>query len=83
MDRPNDRSLRQDLAGLLRELRESRGMKQSDLATALGVHQSFVSKYEAAERKLDLVEVRAICNAVGTSFPEFTQRVEARWSVGE
>ena len=42
---------------LLRQMRVERGMTQTDLSSALGMPQSFVSKYEMGERRLDLVEV--------------------------
>lgn len=46
---------------LLRELRGERGMKQAELSAALGMPQSFVSKYEMGERRLDFVELAQIC----------------------
>ena len=42
-------------------------MTQVDLAEKLKKPQSYVSKYEANERRLDLVEVREICVALGSS----------------
>lgn len=47
------------LVGVLRELRLTAGLRQSDVAERLDVHQSFVSKYESGERRLDLVEREA------------------------
>lgn len=38
----------------LRELREARRITQTELSALLGQPQSFVSKVEAGERKLDL-----------------------------
>jgi len=44
------------LLGLLKELREAQGLTQEQLAKKLGRPQSMVSKIEAGERKLDVVQ---------------------------
>lgn len=44
------------LLRLLKELREERGLTQEQLAKTLGRPQSTVSKIEAGERKLDVVQ---------------------------
>ena len=52
---------------LRRELREARlraGLRQIDLAAALGKPQSFVAKIERGERRIDLIEAIALCHAV-------------------
>ena len=41
--------------------RKSAGLTQKDLAGHLDKAQSFVSKYERGERRLDVVEFIAIC----------------------
>lgn len=41
------------------------GVTQSELSERLNKHQSYVSKYENGERRLDIVEVIDICNALG------------------
>lgn len=56
---------------LLRKTRERLGISQAQLAERLKVTQSFVSKCERGERRLDVVELRAWCFALGTSFPAF------------
>lgn len=63
---------------LLRELRRSTGLRQSELAERLGRPQSFVSKYESGERRLDLVELKAICAALGTTLTRFVEQFENR-----
>jgi transcriptional regulator with XRE-family HTH domain len=47
-----------------------------ELASRLGVPQSFVSKYESGERRLDVLELRLVCQAVGVSLQEFVRRLE-------
>jgi transcriptional regulator with XRE-family HTH domain len=64
------------LQALLRQIRLGAGLRQSDLAARLDQPQSFVSKYESGERRLDVVEVRQICAAVGISLREFVERLE-------
>jgi transcriptional regulator with XRE-family HTH domain len=44
--------------------RSSRGLTQEQLADELGRPQSFVSKYERGERRLDFVEVLEIADAL-------------------
>jgi transcriptional regulator with XRE-family HTH domain len=53
------------LLDALRRERASAGMKQADLAAALGKPQSFVSKIERGERRLDLVELVIVLQALG------------------
>lgn len=65
------------LVVLLRGLREAAGLRQVELAERLGRPQSFVSKYESGERRLDLVELREICQALGASVVELVQRWES------
>lgn len=68
-----------DHATLLRLLKEERvnsGLRQVDLAGRLGVHQSFVSKYEVGERRLDVLELKAICTVLGLTLGEFITRLE-------
>lgn len=65
-----------ELQRLLRQLRLSAGLRQEDVAEALGKPQSFVSKYETGERRLDLVELREICGALGITLSDFVKRFE-------
>lgn len=48
----------------LSKARKSRGLTQSVLAERLGKPQSFVSKYENGERRLDVVEFLSVCEAL-------------------
>jgi transcriptional regulator with XRE-family HTH domain len=64
------------LATLLRSVREQAGLRQVDLAEALGRSQSWVSDYEAGQRRLDLVELRSICGACGITLRQFVNRFE-------
>ena len=44
--------------------RKCAGMKQQELAIRLNRPQSFVSKYERGERRIDVIEFVAICRAL-------------------
>lgn len=56
---------------MLKSIRLARGMTQVALSDALGMAQSFVSKYEMGERRLDFVEVSAICQQLNVPLTEF------------
>ncbi|MEJ7822132.1 MAG: helix-turn-helix transcriptional regulator [Chitinophagaceae bacterium] len=60
----------------LYRLRLSSGLRQSDLANKLKTPQSFVSKIESGERKIDLIELREICIALGSNLKEFINEFE-------
>ena len=64
------------LQRLLRQIRSGAGLRQEDLAQLLGKRQSFVSKYESGERRLDVLELRQICQAVGIPLADFASRLE-------
>ena len=64
------------LRKLLRKCRIEAGLRQEDLAEKLNAHQSFVSKYESGERRLDILEVRQVCLVLGIPLVEFVQRLE-------
>lgn len=67
---------RKRLPALLRQIRLEAGLRQIDVAQRLGQPQSFVSKYESGERRLDLFELRQVCAAVGISLTDFVHRFE-------
>ena len=67
----------QALSALLRAVRQEAGLRQTDLAARLGQPQSYVSKYESGERRLDLLELREICDVVGISLETFVKRLES------
>jgi transcriptional regulator with XRE-family HTH domain len=61
---------------LLRATRIARGVTQVELAELLGETQTFVSKCERGERRIDLLELRRFCNAMGEPFAKFTKRLD-------
>jgi ribosome-binding protein aMBF1 (putative translation factor) len=46
------------------------------LAQRLGEPQSFVSKYESGEQRLDLVELKRICKALGVCLTDVVRQFE-------
>lgn len=66
----------QVLVDSLRAIRQAASVTQSELASRLGTDQSYVSKYERAERRLDVLEVRAVCRELGISFVDFIRKFE-------
>lgn len=64
------------LASLLRDVRIQAGLRQVDVAEAMSRSQSFVSDYESGQRRLDLVELRALCSVLGITLPRLVQRYE-------
>jgi transcriptional regulator with XRE-family HTH domain len=63
---------------VLRKLRTEKNLRQQDVARLLGEPQSFVSKYETGERRLDLLELREVCRVLGVSLIEFVRKWEER-----
>lgn len=55
------------LVATLRRLREAQHISQRTLSETLGKPQSFVAKYETCERRLDVLEVLRLCQALGTT----------------
>ncbi len=62
----------------IKEIRVNRNLKQVELAKKLKKPQSFVSKYETGERKLDFVEISEICKACGISMEEFVKLYKSK-----
>jgi transcriptional regulator with XRE-family HTH domain len=64
------------LLALLREVRREAGLRQTDLAKKLDKPQSYVSKYESGERRLDLLELEQVCQAIGIRLKVLVERFE-------
>ena len=63
------------LQRLLVEARRVRSMTQAEVANLLGVPQSFVSKYERGERRLDVIELLQILRALDVEPYDFLSHV--------
>lgn len=67
----------------LRLARMEANVSQRKLARRLGIHHSRVVRSEAAQREMDIIEVRAWCQAIGLSVVEFTRELDAALSASE
>jgi transcriptional regulator with XRE-family HTH domain len=63
---------------LLKELRTTKGLNQGQVAARLGVPQSYVSKYETGERRLDFVETAMVCEVLGVGLEQFAKEYTSK-----
>ncbi len=68
------------LLAMLKEHRKSSGITQIELAERIEETQSFVSKCERGERRLDLLETRIWCKALRLPFLEFVKKLDRKLS---
>jgi transcriptional regulator with XRE-family HTH domain len=71
-----NRRQQKKLLSLLRAIRDEASLRQTDMAAALKVPQSYVSKYESGERRLDPLELHAVCRAAGVTLEAFGKRLD-------
>ena len=57
--------------------RKKKGLTQIDVANALDRPQSFVSKYERGERRLDVVEFLELSRAIGFDYRAFLKKLDS------
>lgn len=67
---------------IFKKIRLSKSITQLQLAELLGRPQSFVSKYESGERKIELSEFFLICNALNEPPSELIKEIEKGWQYG-
>jgi transcriptional regulator with XRE-family HTH domain len=66
----------QQLIILLRQVRREAGLTQMQLSERLGVLQSEVSNWERGEKRLDLIELCYVVDALGITLRDFIDRFE-------
>lgn len=79
MEKPRHTADYRRLCGVLRQLREEAELTQTEVANRLRVPQSFVSKYEAGDRRLDVIELRHVLDALGVRPGTFLERLDPSW----
>ena len=62
------------LQRLLRKVRLEQRLTQQEVAARLLVPQSVISKYESGERRLDMIELHAVAEAIGVPFADIVAR---------
>ena len=67
----------------LRNARKKAHLTQEGLAKLLGETQSFISKVERGERRVDVVELRAFCRALKVPFPGFISKLHRAITASE
>jgi transcriptional regulator with XRE-family HTH domain len=66
------------LCALVRKSRLAAGLTQAELSDALGRPQSYISDIERGTRRLDLIELRDICDSLGSEFVDFIAQFETQ-----
>lgn len=61
---------------LLRQIRREAGLSQTRLSSKLRKSQTFVSRSELGERRIDFLETVDFCEACGVSAPDFLLRLD-------
>jgi transcriptional regulator with XRE-family HTH domain len=74
--------MKSDLSGkhlqfqrLLIQAREEAGLSQQELADRLGRHQTYVSKCERGERRVDVIEFLEVMKAIGSNPIKFIKQL--------
>ena len=70
------------LVDCLKNCRLRSKMTQQELAMHLGCSQTYISKYEQCQKRLDVIEIRRICLCLGISLVEFISEFEERIMIG-
>ncbi len=63
---------------VLKKERTAHLLNQITLAEKLGEKQSYVSKTESGDRRLDVIELLDYCDAIGVTLTDFVFRMEGR-----
>jgi len=78
LEGPSD--YQQVLRRVLRQARELAGVSQEDMARAMSLRQSDISKIERGVRNLDVVELRLWAQAVGVTLEAFASVLDEEWA---
>jgi len=71
------RRMYESLQRALVQARQSKGLTQTEIAAHLGKPQSFVSKYESGERRLDVVEFIEVCQVLSIKPQSILNKIDS------
>lgn len=63
---------------VLKKERKSHKISQKELAIKLCVEQSYISKTEIGDRRIDVIELLELCDSIGLTLSDFVFRMEGR-----
>lgn len=63
----------------LARVRDAAGLSQEQLARRVGWDQTYVSKIERRVRRVDVVELIAICEVIGVEPGEFVKQLQRKY----
>lgn len=66
---------------VLKSMRTGGRVTQDEMASRLGVTQSYLSKIERGERGINILELMDYCEAAGITLTEFAARLEWKLSL--
>jgi ribosome-binding protein aMBF1 (putative translation factor) len=70
--------LQKTLAAMLVEQRKKAGLRQVDLATKMGVYQSWVTHMESGQRRIDVIELIELGRAIGFDAAAMVRKLSRR-----
>lgn len=73
-----DENINKILGELIRETRQKRGMKQTDLADSMGIDFQALSAYERGKRNPGLTWLFRVCDCLDVDFKEFMGELNER-----
>ena len=71
------------LLRILRSKRQQKRISQKDLAKKLGVPQSFISKIESGERRIDVIDLFRYCDVLNIELVQFIKELIKEIKIGK
>jgi len=71
------------LLRILRSKRQQKRISQEDLAKKLGVPQSFISKIESGERRIDVIDLFRYCEVLNIELVQFIKELIKEIKIGK
>lgn len=71
------------LLRILKSKRQQKRISQEEMAKKLGAPQSFISKIESGERRMDVMELFRYCEALGIEIVPFVKELVNEIRIGK